>query len=513
MTKFKRFALVLVALTLAAGGYWLWSRDISWPQFPPSQHALAPQAVVSVNRDFGWRTGDVVPVKLFIKEKPGTAVDLDNIAVGGDFEVRGHARVAHTKSLDDGSRLKQVDFNVQSLNYGETRSLNVQLSYRILSSGEVDVAQSTPLVINTSKTYDGRPDIQPGSLDFISPVWDIWQTFSLLGLAVAMIVASILLRRYHTKHLVPELTAAEVWRQKFESIWQQIQSGDNSPVHYEELERMVRKRFGIEPQTRGQIELLVAQARHPYREEIITVISLCDRRIYDHQLLTEEEHKSVHESFVRILTNSPRIHPTVPARKTPAEAGTAAADEAAAQTAAADPAAATPGETAGGDAAAATAGADGTATEAAGPETGGKTSGDGATTPGVDVATIAAENETPAAGAKGTHAGKRSGSISVDDLPPLDDAVVPVLTQIERPKKAPPPVPVAQAAADGANAPPADPAADGETQKRSRGGFGPWFFGATVSICCYWLGFGSLFLWGAVICFVIAVSSPSRKKK
>jgi len=312
----RRFAMLVILAAVSLLGYEYWANEVVWPEFSTNQaSAQAPQAVLKIERDYGWRTGDVLPVELYIKETPGTRVDLAAITMqnqAGDFEVRDALSPVRTKSDDSGAHLIKAKFSVQSLNYGETRSLSLTLPYRVLATAETNTIQAPALVVHMSKTYDGRLDIQPLRTEMLSPVWDYWQNALLFLLAAAMIFADVYLKSLHALLNRPAVTVTDQVRSTFDDVWRRLESGDCSKENYEELERLVRRLFNLEPQTRGQIELQVSTVHHRFEYEIITIISLCDKRLYDHKDLTAEEHGLIRDAFQRIFTDRPlRRYPQV----------------------------------------------------------------------------------------------------------------------------------------------------------------------------------------------------------
>ena len=247
-------------------------------------------------------------MELYIKETPGTRVDLAAITMqnqAGDFEVRDALSPVRTKIDDSGAHLIKAKFSVQSLNYGETRSLSLTLPYRVLATGEINSIQAPALVVHISKTYDGRLDIQPLRTEMLSPVWDYWENALLFLLAASMIFAHVYLKSLHALLNRPAVTVTDQVRSTFDDVWRRLESGDSSKENYEELERLVRRLFNLEPQTRGQIELQVTTVNHRFEYEIITIVSLCDKRLYDHKDLTADEHGLIRDAFQRIFTDRP----------------------------------------------------------------------------------------------------------------------------------------------------------------------------------------------------------------
>ena len=59
-------ATLLVVCTFA--GYWYLSMP-SWPQFA-DDHSSSPQVVVQMDRDYAYHVGDLIPVDVFVWQKP-----------------------------------------------------------------------------------------------------------------------------------------------------------------------------------------------------------------------------------------------------------------------------------------------------------------------------------------------------------------------------------------------------------------------------------------------------------
>jgi len=309
----KTFQCALIAILIAIGAYFafnFWQEHSGWPTFPDANPAApsAPQIVVQVPRDYGWRTGDAIPIDLYIRQMPGTAVDTSNIAISGDFEVRTQPDQVLKHRLSDGSELIKLHFCVQSFNVSKSWKLDANMTYKLLSSGDAETVSLPGQVVYTSMTYDGRQDIQQGPLQLLAAVWDIVLTFVLIVVGLGCLIWGIVWHGKLTKRPArgpAPRTQLQVVQHNVAVIFGRIREGDLSAENYEQLERNLRWLYKLEPKTRGQIELEVEMSNHPFQHEIITIVTLCDKRIYDSQYLNDEEHKAIAEAFQRIFIGRP----------------------------------------------------------------------------------------------------------------------------------------------------------------------------------------------------------------
>jgi hypothetical protein len=306
----------VIASILAVGawfgiGYW---QDYSagWPKFPDANPAapVTPQVVVQATRDYGWRTGDAIPVVLYIHQMPGTVVDTSNIAIKGDFEVRTQPKQLVAKHLSDGSDVIKLRFTVQSFNVSKSWTLDANMTYKVVSSGDAETVSLPGLKLYTSLTYDGRGDIQPGPQTTQIDVAEQMLTVSVLVVGLLVFVWGFVWhgRLVKRQAKVSSRTPLQTVQHNYAVLMKRIEAGDRSSETYEELERNVRWLYKLEPQTRGQIELEVEMNNHPFQKEITTIISLCDKRIYDGEPLTDDEHKAIADAFKRIFTSKPAPH-------------------------------------------------------------------------------------------------------------------------------------------------------------------------------------------------------------
>ncbi|MGH9549941.1 MAG: hypothetical protein ACRD3W_11230, partial [Terriglobales bacterium] len=306
------WAVLVVVLATGILAALFWHERADWPQFPQpdAAHASAPQVVLKVERDYGWRTGDVVPVDLYIKQNPGTLVDKSSLAIVGDFEVRTQPKALIELDRPDGSHWIHLHFDVQSFTVAKSWTLNANMTFRTLKTGEDTTVTLPGTVLYTSATFDGRQDnLQQGPQKFITSVLDVLLVFGafLIGVAAVIWGGRELERmaKGELKTTKERKTPLLVVHHNFALVWQRIRKGDYSARNYEELERNLRWLYKIEARTYEQADLELEMTNHPYYEEVTTVLRLCDKRLYQHQYLSDEEHEQIHSAFMRIFTAKP----------------------------------------------------------------------------------------------------------------------------------------------------------------------------------------------------------------
>ncbi|HEY9775933.1 MAG TPA: hypothetical protein V6C81_19375 [Planktothrix sp.] len=309
--KLWQWALVTVALVaVVMGVLHFWDRT-AWPAFAADAKAPAdaPQVVATVPRDFGWRTGDVIPIDLYIKQLPGTVVDTSNLAISGDFEIRTQPKAMIARKQSDGSTYMKLRFEVQSFNVSKSWTLNANMTYARTAAKDDQTVSLPALVVYTSMTYDGRADIQQGPQKLLISILEAVFTFGCVLAGVLGTIVCFVWYNHLNKPIVSNgkypLTPLLQVKRNFDLISVRIKRGDFSPQNYEELERNLRWLYKLEAKTRGQIELSVQVTNHPYKNEITTIVSLCDKRLYDKVLLTDEEHEAIFQAFQRIFTGQP----------------------------------------------------------------------------------------------------------------------------------------------------------------------------------------------------------------
>lgn len=302
-------ALVVLVSMIGLGAFY-WGQRTVWPEWGPvaAQEPLAPQVVADYERDFGWRTGDRITIDVYIKQQPGTEVDLNTLAIQGDFEVSGAPDI-FTRDKKDGSRYIRLRLPVQAFNLKPNWQLAATMTYRV--NGQVDEKLITlpAVVLYTSPTWDGeRKEIKEESA---KPVfgWDLYINAAIiLGGIVLTVLCIRVIRRAKSGVDEPPLpiilSPREIARREFLKVWAKIMAGDVSEENYKEIERVIRRLYRLEARTMREINWELYN--HPHREHVVEILSLADKVLYHRMYLDDSEHERIWAAFNKILPDPAR---------------------------------------------------------------------------------------------------------------------------------------------------------------------------------------------------------------
>jgi len=295
-------AAVTVAILAALALVFFWPKAVDWPQFAAAENN-APATVVEVKPDFGYRTGDLIPVTLYIKEAPGTEVDITSLALEGNFELVGEPDV-FAKGLEDGSRLIRVRLVLQSFTLAQPVSSRVSMIWTVDGQRDTFELPETVIKVHTSMTWDGREELQEGEVDLLGSRTP-WANLALFVLSVAGIIWLSRYIRRLIAGLPREVSEAPVSprllaKQRFDAIWAKIEAGDLSEENFKEINIILRQFLKIETVLRKFIPMAVGE-NHPYIEQIVLVFGHCERVMFERDVLTAEELAALKTAFDEII--------------------------------------------------------------------------------------------------------------------------------------------------------------------------------------------------------------------
>ena len=324
MKSFGRFLIglllsVFLIVIVTAGLTWqFWPSRTIWPHFPsdvavgqtptPEQLAaaksLAPEVEVQIDHDYAYRIGDVVPVIIYLKEKPGTEIDLHSIALEGDFEIAGEP-VMFERRTADGARRIRLDVKLQAFTAVPKWTLKADLSYVVLATNEDVTVHLPALVVSTSNTWDGRDIIQEGKL-VPNYGFEPWATAGLLlGGLIGFFYFNGLRRRYKLEQPVDYSPKGlpnrfQLARRDFNEIWAQMEAGDRSLDRYADLSQLTRRLYRVETKTTLEAGYyLLYSFNGP--TQVLDVLKACDRVIYRNETLSEEDHQRIKQVFDKLV--------------------------------------------------------------------------------------------------------------------------------------------------------------------------------------------------------------------
>lgn len=318
MRKLISFLVLIVAVMgFSLAGVVLVTRSdqTRWPDFDAAAvaadaPAVTPLVIPAYERDYGWRTADVIPILIFIKQQPETVVDLHSLAVEGDFDIITEPDIV-TRDFADGSRWIRVRFKIQSMKVDKQLALKTSMLVRIRETGKDQLVAIPAFMPYTSPTWDGRDMIQDGDPEYQHGLHN-WVT---LAYVLGGIVGILVLRHLRRKWLSQNNTARslsgwetrrQIARRDFDIVWEKFENGDYSSANYQEVARIIRTLFLIECKVRHEIEWELGGA-HPFKDQTLALLDICGKVLYQQQVLKEHEQNAIKTIFDQI----------VPARKQP----------------------------------------------------------------------------------------------------------------------------------------------------------------------------------------------------
>ncbi len=313
-------ALVVLGSMIGLGAFY-WGQRTIWPEFAPvaAENPLAPQVVADYERDFAWRTGDRITVDIYIKQQPGTEVDLNTLAIQGDFEISGGPDI-FTRDKKDGSRYIRLRLPVQAFNLKPNWQLNATMTYRVVGQVDEQLITLPAVVLYSSPTWDGeRKEIKE---DSAQPVFgfDLYVNGAIILGGIVLLIGCVrVIRRAKSGIDEPPvpvvLSPREIARREFLKVWALIMQGYVSEENYKEIERIIRRLYRLEARTMREINWELHN--HPHREHVVEILSLCDKVLYHRMFLNESEHEQIWAAFNKILPDPARavVRPVVTLQK------------------------------------------------------------------------------------------------------------------------------------------------------------------------------------------------------
>jgi len=248
-------ALLVVALLSLASyfGYRAFTAP-EWPDFVAAGEAAAQTAtggslplIARVDeRDYGYRTGDIVNVHLFVKQEKGIVVDTQAVTVQGDFEMAEKPSVA-SKKLANGSMVYRLDLRLQSFKVAPKVVLAGTISAkRAESNTRFDTALPSTEVF-TSNTYDGRPNLMEGQDPRIAAWW--YYSRHIVPLLIAGIIFLLVLRQAIKAHLIARIKPVLIDHARLRALAlvSAIKDGSAGKAEHLELDGLIRDKFKIGP--------------------------------------------------------------------------------------------------------------------------------------------------------------------------------------------------------------------------------------------------------------------------
>lgn len=247
--------------------------------------------MVGTTRTFGYRIGDIMPVRILVITEPGVEVSFEGLRSGiitlgsSDFEMVGNASIKHYKS--QGKSVWQVDLAIRHKTWPPADTLSFSADFYIavdrLSNGAPDwLPQSTPDVSftivktapdNADKLNEGDLADRPGG----SP--DTGWFFIALGAISGMVLPLWVLHKIkHRKRRTRPLSAEELAWLFFDKVFDENKTTGWQLRHSQLVSFALRHYLDADHKTTR--ELSQVDFYHPQRARILSVLDVCDRHLY-----------------------------------------------------------------------------------------------------------------------------------------------------------------------------------------------------------------------------------------
>lgn len=285
--------LVYAMLLLLPLAYLLVQRNNStWPVLP-DKPGPSPTVMVEVERDFSHRIGDAIPVTIYIKQFAGTTVDIEGLALEGDFELRGEFKT-DARSTADGGKILRVRGVLQSF------SINPKLRSRISMQWAPDGTKSwqeiekTEFFLHTSKTWDGRDQIQEGKLTFLGG-WHWAKTLAWLILPIIIAIWATIYIRNERLRMPPPTPHSGSWQmsenqwaqERFDVCWERLVNGERDPEIFQEIDFLVRRLMDVESVELRWLDIVLDG--HPQKQQAVYIIHSCEQVAFRNKQLSDEQ--------------------------------------------------------------------------------------------------------------------------------------------------------------------------------------------------------------------------------
>lgn len=292
MKKYRYWLIAGLAAFLGAAGLW-WLATPAWPVFPADQSS-DPQVIVQMDRDYAYHTGDLIPVDLFVRQKPNTRVEPSTLAVDGDFELASPPRIDR-KELSDGSICYRLRLKLQSFQVKPEVVLKSTVGW---SGGDSRTLLVVPAVsFHTSNTYDGRKKLKEGDDPRVTFYW--YGGRHLIALSAASLVfvglCVIALRTYLLSLPKPQIDLA---RNRALELLVLVQSGACSKEEHLELDGLMRERFGVGPIPPDRLD------RAQFAPGLVDFLKLNAEAIYAQDPLNDESRTELRKLGDGLLASS-----------------------------------------------------------------------------------------------------------------------------------------------------------------------------------------------------------------
>lgn len=308
----KNIALTGLGLILALGvtfSVMHWSgASRQWPDFLMDKPDAPRYNTDVAKRDFGYRTGNHVPVGLYFKLLPGMELLSDQMVVNGDFQIVSQQEYREKSGEDT---LVRIDLTVQTFVLKPKLEVKPTIAYRSKAGGEVKKLDLLPIEVYSSQTYDGRKSEHPKESQDIAMVSDSHLTVT-GGLVVAGALGAVFAAGWLVRNRKPRVKREKVSKTKVtvatgpfppgwtpvQEAWAAIVSGDRSKQAFTRAAESIRTYFGVNTLTVSEIKVSTV----PHKELLASFLTICEKALWTTSPVSDADVKAASAVITDIET-------------------------------------------------------------------------------------------------------------------------------------------------------------------------------------------------------------------
>ncbi len=264
----------------------------AWPEFLTAKPDAPRYNTEVAKRDFGYRTGNHVPVGLYFKLAPGMELLSDQMVTNGDFQIVNQQEYREKSGEDT---LVRIDLTLQTFVLKPKLEAKITIAYRN-NGGEVKKLDLLPIDVYTSQTYDGRKSEHPKESAEVTFLSDghltVTSAIVLTGAVGVVLAVGGLIRNRKPRVKRAPTTKSPVKSGPYpagwtpvQEAWSAITGGDRSKTAFTVAAKTMRSYFGVDTLTVD--ELLSSTV--PNKELIAGFLAVCEKALWTTNSVTDEE--------------------------------------------------------------------------------------------------------------------------------------------------------------------------------------------------------------------------------
>lgn len=270
-----------------------------WPDFLTAKQDAPRYNSEVKDRDFGYRTGNHVPVTLYFKLLPGMELMTEQLVVNGDFEVVSRKEYREKKGEDT---LVRVDLVLQAFLLKPKLEVKPTIAYKSTADGDPKKLDLLTVEVYTSQTYDGRKSEHPkeATLALIND-GHLWLTAICIiagGCGVLLAVHMFLGRRLARLKRKPKVSPGPFpagWT-AVQEAWGAVLEGDRSKTNITRVAELIRTFFGVGPLTISEL----SERTLPEKEPLIVFLGICEKAVWTDSQIGDAELAKAQEAMTNI---------------------------------------------------------------------------------------------------------------------------------------------------------------------------------------------------------------------